>query len=37
MADNIGDPEDVAGTGCDPEAGVDIGDSEFGVADDYAM
>ena len=36
MADNVGDPKDVAGTGCDPEAEVDIGDSEFGVTGDCA-
>ena len=36
MADNVGDLEDVAGTGCDPEVRVDIGDYEFGVTVDCA-
>ena len=36
MEDNVGDPKDVAGTGCDQEVGVDTGDSIFGVTVDYA-
>ena len=36
MIDNVGHPEDVIGTGYDPEARVDIIDSEFGVNGDCA-
>ena len=36
MANNVGDLEDVVGTGCDPEVEVDIGDFEFGATGDCA-
>ena len=36
MSNNVGDLEDVVGTGCDPKTGVNIGDSEFGVTGDCA-
>ena len=34
VTNNVSDPVDIASTGCDLEAGVDIGDSEFGVTGD---
>ena len=34
MANNVGDPEDVVGIGCDPEVGVYINYSKFGVTGD---